>query len=94
MPRVGRAEALSVVFCARTTATRTRIVRQLGGSFGAAVLAVILVHGLLTHTVPAARAGAFDTAFCWAIGFTALTVVPAFLLPGNLKRDARRRRWG
>jgi EmrB/QacA subfamily drug resistance transporter len=60
-----------------------RIVQQLGGSFGAAVLAVILAHQLTAHAAvtAAARATAFDTAFWWSIGFTVLALLPAFLLP-------------
>ncbi len=58
----------------------TRIVQQLGGSFGAAVLALILTHQLTAHAA-AARAAAFGTAFWWSIGFTVLALLPAFLLP-------------
>jgi MFS family permease len=60
-----------------------RIVQQLGGSFGAAVLAVILAHQITAHAAvtAAARATAFDTAFWWSIGFTVLALLPAFLLP-------------
>jgi hypothetical protein len=61
-------------------ATGGRIQR---GSFGAAVLAVILQRGLAGHD----RAAAFDQAFWWSLGFTALAVLPALLLPG--RRDAR-----
>lgn len=50
----------------------TRIAQQLGGSFGTAVLAVILAA---THS--------FDRAFWWTVGFTALAVVLSFLLPGR-----------
>jgi MFS family permease len=47
----------------------TRIMQQLGGSFGAAVLATILAsHGS-------------RTAFGWAFAFTALAVVPGLLVP-------------
>jgi EmrB/QacA subfamily drug resistance transporter len=61
----------------------TRIVQQLGGSFGAAVLALILTHQLTAHAAvtAAARAAAFGTAFWWSIGFTVLALLPAFLLP-------------
>jgi EmrB/QacA subfamily drug resistance transporter len=60
-----------------------RIVQQLGGSFGAAVLAVILSHQLAAHAAvtAAARGTAFDVAFWWSIGFTVLALLPAFLLP-------------
>jgi protein-S-isoprenylcysteine O-methyltransferase Ste14 len=65
-----------------------RIVQQVGGSFGAAVLAVILATQLASHAVltAAIRVAAFDTAFWWAIGFTVLAVAPAVLLPTRLRR--------
>lgn len=60
----------------------TRIVQQIGGSFGSAFLALILASALLSHraVTPAARGLAFDTAFWWALGLTALALVPAVLL--------------
>jgi EmrB/QacA subfamily drug resistance transporter len=67
----------------------TRIVQQIGGSFGSAVLALILASSLLSHraVTPAARGLAFDTAFWWAIGLTALALVPAVLMPAAKKRQ-------
>jgi hypothetical protein len=63
----------------------TRIVQQVGGSFGAAVLAVILTHQLgHTPATAAASSLAFNTAFWWAIGFGVLALVPAVLLPSAL----------
>ena len=61
----------------------TRIVQQVGGSFGTSVLAVILAHQLLSHAAvtAAARGHAFNTAFWWAIGFGLLALIPALLLP-------------
>jgi hypothetical protein len=63
-------------------ASTTRIVLQVGGSFGAALLAVVLArqfsHGAAT---PAAHASAFNTAFWWSIGFSVLALLPAFSLP-------------
>ncbi|GIJ43980.1 MFS transporter [Virgisporangium aliadipatigenens] len=50
----------------------TRIAQQVGGSFGTAVLAVILAA---THS--------FERAFWWAVGFTAIAVVLSLLLPGR-----------
>ncbi|MEU4232282.1 MDR family MFS transporter [Nonomuraea sp. NPDC026600] len=50
----------------------TRIMQQLGGSFGTAVLAVILQRQLADH--PGA---AFGHTFAWALAFSALAVVPA-----------------
>jgi EmrB/QacA subfamily drug resistance transporter len=46
----------------------TRIIQQVGGSFGTAVLATILAG----HT--------YQVAFWWSIGFTGLAVLPALLL--------------
>jgi len=49
--------------------TATRIIQQIGGSFGTAVLAMILAG----HT--------YQAAFWWSIGFTGLAVLPALFLP-------------
>ena len=66
--------------------TITRIVQQVGGSFGASVLAMILAGGLAANeATEAGRAAAFSTAFWWAIGFTVLALVPALLLPKRAK---------
>jgi MFS family permease len=63
----------------------TRIVQQVGGSFGSAVLAFILASALLSHhaVTAAARGLAFDTAFWWSIGFTLIALLPAILLPAG-----------
>jgi len=45
--------------------------QQVGGSFGTAVLAVILVG----HS--------FADTFWWSVGFTGLAVLPALMLPGR-----------
>ena len=50
----------------------TRVAQQLGGSFGVAVLAVVL-----------ARSGGFGPAFWWSIGITAVAVAVAFLVPAR-----------
>jgi MFS family permease len=55
-----------------------RIIQQLGGSLGSTVLAVILAAALASHH--AAPALAFDSAFRWAIAFTAAALIPAVLL--------------
>jgi EmrB/QacA subfamily drug resistance transporter len=65
--------------------TITRIVQQVGGSFGAAVLAVALVRALST---PGATATAFNNAFWWALGFTVLALIPAALLPSRAARKS------
>jgi MFS family permease len=65
----------------------SRIAQQVGGSFGVAVLAVILdaaLRNLGTHASSAARAAtAFDQAFWWAVGFTAVALVLSLRLPGG-----------
>ncbi|WP_213452928.1 MDR family MFS transporter [Rhizomonospora bruguierae] len=50
----------------------TRIAQQVGGSFGTAILAVILAA---THS--------FDKAFWWAVGFTGLALLLSVFLPGR-----------
>lgn len=62
----------------------TRVAQQVGGSFGVALLAVLL-EGALIHVAPtpAGAATAFDQAFWWSIGFTALAVIVSFALPGR-----------
>jgi EmrB/QacA subfamily drug resistance transporter len=68
----------------------TRVSQQVGGSFGVAVLAVLL-EGALTRVAPtlAGAASAFDQVFWWSIGFTCLAVVVAFALPGRAKSVVR-----
>jgi EmrB/QacA subfamily drug resistance transporter len=60
-----------------------RSFQQVGASFGTAVLAVILQHQLTAHATagPSGLATAFGHTFWWAVGFTALALVPALLLP-------------
>jgi EmrB/QacA subfamily drug resistance transporter len=59
----------------------TRTVQQIGGSFGTAVLAVILSAGIAAHH--GSPAAAFDIAFWWATGFSALAALLALWLPGS-----------
>ncbi|MES2171099.1 MAG: MDR family MFS transporter [Actinomycetota bacterium] len=66
----------------------TRIVQQIGGSFGVALLAVILEGSLVNVGHGATLAAGFDTAFWWAAGFTALGVVVAFALPTKARVKA------
>ena len=58
----------------------TRTAQQIGGSFGTAVLAVILEAAIAAH--PATLADAFDVAFWWSVGFSALAVLLSLWLPG------------
>jgi EmrB/QacA subfamily drug resistance transporter len=62
-----------------------QIVQQIGASFGTATLAVILQHQAVKHAAagPIGLATAFGASFWWAVGFTALALVPALLIPGR-----------
>ena len=61
----------------------TRTAQQVGGSFGTAVLAVILASAVATHA--GNLAGAFAVAFWWSVGFSALAVLLSLWLPGRTK---------
>jgi hypothetical protein len=68
----------------------TRIAQQVGGSFGAAVLAMILQRQSAARPATVtAQTVAFDHAFWWAVGFTVLAFLPALLLPRAARRPAR-----
>lgn len=56
----------------------TRVLQQVGGAFGTAVLAVILARQAAAHPL----AVAFDGTFRWSLAFTALAAVPALFLVG------------
>jgi len=58
----------------------TRTAQQIGGSFGTAVLAVILEGAIAAH--PATLADAFHVAFWWSVGFSAVAMLLSLWLPG------------
>jgi EmrB/QacA subfamily drug resistance transporter len=58
----------------------TRTSQQIGGSFGTAVLAVILAGAIAAH--PATLADAFHVAFWWSVGFSGVAVLLSLWLPG------------
>ncbi|GAB2466101.1 MDR family MFS transporter [Xylanimonas ulmi] len=61
----------------------SRLLQQLGGSFGTAVLATVLA-GQAAHAHDLVGAAhAFDHAFWWAVAFTLVAVALSFLLPGQ-----------
>jgi len=60
----------------------TRASQQVGGSFGSAVLALILVDQV-------AGVAGYRTTFWWTIAFTAVAVVLALRLPSLTNRPAR-----
>ena len=80
---VDRASSASSVPRCRSASIITRLATQVGGSFGVAVLAVILHAAAAGATTPADVADAFDQAFWWAVGFGGLGMVLALLLPGR-----------
>lgn len=66
----------------RATST-VRIFQQVGGSLGTALLAVTLQHQTahLAGAGSAELATAFGHTFWWTVGFSALALIPALLLP-------------
>jgi Na+/melibiose symporter-like transporter len=59
----------------------TRIVQQVGASFGTAIVAVVL-----QSLLDSGAASAFQTAFWWAVGITVVALVPALALPKGGRR--------
>jgi EmrB/QacA subfamily drug resistance transporter len=67
----------------------TRIVQQVGGAFGASVLAVILTSAAASGALgPTGLAAAFGRAFWWCLAFTALALPPAVLLRGRTRQES------
>jgi EmrB/QacA subfamily drug resistance transporter len=69
--------------------TATRIAQQVGGSFGTAIIAMILQTQLAAHASAgiAGRVTAFDNTFWWSLAFTAIAVIPALGLPRQIKEQ-------
>jgi EmrB/QacA subfamily drug resistance transporter len=67
-----------------------RLMQQVGGAFGAAVLAVILASQVTAHAAAGATgvATAFGHTFWWCVAFTVLALVPALLMPGRTPATA------
>jgi len=63
--------------------TSIRIFQQLGGSFGIAILAVVLQQQTTGATTASALAAAYGHTFWWALAFTALAAVATLLLPSR-----------
>jgi EmrB/QacA subfamily drug resistance transporter len=68
------------------SAVLTRTVQQVGGSFGTAVLAVILSGAITAHHGNLATG--FDIAFRWATGFSAVAVLLSLWLPAAPRTPA------
>ena len=56
------------------------VLMRVGGSIGTAILAVVLERATAGAHSPSAAAAGFGSAFWWALGMTALAVIPCFLL--------------
>jgi EmrB/QacA subfamily drug resistance transporter len=54
--------------------------QRIGGAVGTAVLAVVLQRAGGNALTAAGRADAFDTAYLWALGIAALTLIPCLML--------------
>lgn len=67
----------------------TRIATQVGGSFGTAVLAVILDSTLRIAATPAGPGQAFQQSFWWATGFSVVAALLALRLPQAGTMDQR-----
>jgi MFS family permease len=64
-----------------------RILQQLGGALGVAILAVVLQGQLSDQAHHAGHVAlAYGHVFWWALGFIALAAIPALLLPGSGSR--------
>ncbi|MFI7351883.1 MDR family MFS transporter [Streptomyces sp. NPDC049936] len=58
------------------------IFQRLGGSVGTAAVAIVLQNGLTDSKASSTPvSGAFGTSFWWVFGLTAVTLLPALLLP-------------
>jgi EmrB/QacA subfamily drug resistance transporter len=66
-----------------------RVFQQLGGSFGIAILAVVLQQQGARRATATGLAYAFSHTFWWALGFIALALVPTLMLPSG--RSSKRR---
>ncbi|MEV6140663.1 MDR family MFS transporter [Nocardia sp. NPDC051990] len=64
----------------------TSVIQRIGGSFGTAVLAVILQRASTGVTTPSGLAGAFGDTFWWTVGFALIALIPAWLLPRTTTR--------
>jgi hypothetical protein len=70
----------SLIASRTNSSVETRTTQQIRGSFGAAVLAVILSGAIGARR--GALGSAFDLAFWWAVGFSVVAVLLSLWLPG------------
>lgn len=70
-----------------------QILSRVGGTLGAALMAVILTQRISAETAaggptPAALSGAYDTTFWWGTAITAAGIVFALFLPGTVLHES------
>ena len=65
----------------------SRVSQQVGGSFGTAVLAVIVAAGHSGASAMSSVERAFHEGFWWSLGFTAAGVLLALLLPAQVSQS-------
>jgi MFS family permease len=65
-----------------------RLLQQIGGAFGTAILAALYQYYLRGGSSPQAVTGAFRLVFAWTIGFTVISIIPALMLPYNKRNVA------
>ena len=83
--RAASTSAIAVICKIPRATSAIRILQQLGGSFGIAILTVVLQRELVIHVHDAASlAAAYGHTFWWALAFIVLAAVPALMLPGSL----------
>ncbi len=56
------------------------VLQRLGGAVGTAILAVVLQRAIGRSHAPGHLAAGFDTAYWWALGIAALSLIPCFVL--------------
>jgi hypothetical protein len=56
------------------------VLQRVGGAIGTAVLAVVLQRAMAGAHGQAAMASAFGTAYWWALGIAALSLIPVIVL--------------
>jgi hypothetical protein len=71
----------------------TRILQNIRGAFGSAILATVVEHQLTIHHISNIQmvADAFDVAFWWLIVFTVIAVIPTLFIPLRKNESAEAR---
>jgi EmrB/QacA subfamily drug resistance transporter len=67
----------------------TRILQTIGSAFGSAILATIVEHQLVGHSILDIQSvtSAYNVAFWWSIGFTVIAIIPTLFLTKHKKNE-------